>query len=72
MRETPRRIAWKVTPGTGSAYQVLAAVPRPPMARLSSLPVHVERGSASRLVRWILDADAIACAYGLRLPGVTI
>jgi hypothetical protein len=39
----------------------------------SELPAQLDPESRlSRLTRWVLDADAIDCAYGLRLPGVTI
>lgn len=73
--DSPRRIAWKADAReqglltkvfTGKADSHL-------WLEWSALPAELDtEARLSRLTRWVLDADEIDCAYGLRLPELTI
>lgn len=73
--DSPRRIAWKADAREqGLLTKVFSGRAETHLwLSWSELPAQLDPESRlSRLTRWVLDADAIDCAYGLRLPGVTI
>ncbi len=73
--DSPRRIAWKADAREqGLLTKVFSGRAETHLwLDWSELPAqHDPESRLSRLTRWVLDADAIDCAYGLRLPAITI
>ncbi|MCC6530983.1 MAG: DUF58 domain-containing protein [Burkholderiales bacterium] len=73
--DSPRRIAWKADArGQGLLSKVFSGRAETQLwLDWASLPAHLDREARlSRLTRWVLEADAAECAFGLRLPNQTI
>jgi uncharacterized protein (DUF58 family) len=73
--DSPRRIAWKADAREqGLLTKVFSGRADSHLwLDWSDLPQALDlEARLSRLTRWVLEADQIDCAYGLRLPGVTL
>jgi len=73
--DSPRRIAWKADAREqGLLTKVFSGRAESHVwLDWSMLPATMDpEARLSRLTRWVLDADASDCAFGLRLPGSTI
>ena len=73
--DSPRRIAWKADAREqGLLTKVFTGRAETHLwLEWSALPAQLDtEARVSRLTRWVLDADEIDCAYGLRIPEMTI
>jgi uncharacterized protein (DUF58 family) len=73
--DPPRHIAWKAAARGQGWYtkQFSGQAAREVWLAWEQLPPRMDaEEKLSRLTRWVLDADALGLAYGLRLPGLEL
>lgn len=73
--DSPRRIAWKADAREqGLLTKVFSGRAETHLwLDWATLPAHMgTEERLARLTRWVLEADAVDCAFGLRLPGTSI
>ena len=73
--DSPRRIAWKADAREqGLLTKIFSGRAETHLwLDWAALPATFDvEARLSRLTRWVLEADAVDCAYGLRIPGTTI